>query len=221
MISVIVPVRGETPDAAARFSEVAADRDAEILVADGGNDPATVEAFRKLGARILPGEGTRGARLADAARQARGDVLFFLHSDSRPPQGALDAVRRALAGGAAAGAFSLAYDSASARLRWIAAGANLRSRLLGLPFGDQGLFCRRDVYERAGGFRDLPICDDLDFVRRLSRVARIRVLPERTVTSPRRYERGAAARVLRNWRVQIGWFAGVSPEKLERWYNGK
>ncbi|MEO8432442.1 MAG: TIGR04283 family arsenosugar biosynthesis glycosyltransferase [Acidobacteriota bacterium] len=220
MISVIIPLRDEKADAASRFADVARDPDAEILVADGGNEPATLEAFRKIGARILTGEGTRGARLAQAAGRARGDVLLFLHSDSRLPPGALEAVRKAAARGASAGAFSLAYEGADARLRWIAAGANLRSRLFGLPFGDQGLFVDRELYASVGGFRDLPICDDLDLVRRVSRVTRIRILPERTVTSPRRYrERGPLRQVLRSWLVQIGWFAGVSPERLERWYN--
>jgi hypothetical protein len=77
------------------------------------------------------------------------------------------------------------------------------------------------VYQRSGGFRDLPICDDVDFVRRLNRVARLRILPEKTVTSPRRYrEQGNLRQVLRNWRVLAGYFAGISPEKLQRWYNG-
>lgn len=219
---MIVPVRGEAPIVAERFRRFARDPDVELVVADGGGDPATTEAFRRMGARVLPGCGTRGARLASAAREARGDHLLFLHSDSEPPEGALEAVRRCLAAGASGGAFSLAYAERGAGLRWIAAWANLRSRWLRLPFGDQGIFCRRDAYERSGGFRDLPICDDLDFVRRLRRTGPLVLLPEKTVTSARRYrERGALAQVLVNWRVQIGYFAGVAPETLERWYNGK
>lgn len=220
MLSIVVPVRGEEPAVAARFARLAADPGAEVLVADGGGDPATAEAFRAIGARVLTGSGTRGSRLARAAAEARGDALLFLHSDSLLPEGALDAVRRALAGGAAAGAFSLAYQDAGPALRWIAAWANLRSRWFKLPFGDQGIFCARDAYDRAGGFRDLAVCDDLDFVRRLRRAGRFVILPEKTTTSPRRYrERGALTQVLVNWKVQIGYFAGVSPEKLERWYN--
>ena len=91
-----------------------------------------------------------------------------------------------------------------------------------MPFGDQGIFCRRDLYERSGGFADLPICDDVDFVRRLKRVSALRILPEKTLTSPRRYrEQGSVRQVLRNWRVLAGYFAGVSPETLLRWYNGR
>jgi hypothetical protein len=98
----------------------------------------------------------------------------------------------------------------------------VRSRRLGLPFGDQGLFCRREAYEESGGFRDLPVCDDLDIVRRVKRVGRLVILPEKSVTSPRRYrQNGSLRQVLRNWRVLAGYFAGVAPEKLERWYRGK
>lgn len=222
MISVIVPVRGECPGAALRFRPIAADPDAEMIVAAGGGDPATSEAFRAIGARVLDSRGTRGARLAEAARSARGDTFLFLHSDSRLADDALAALRRAIADGAAAGAFSLAYESAGPGMRWIAAWANLRSRWLRLPFGDQGIFCRRDAYESAGGFRDLAVCDDLDFVRRLRQVRPFVLLPQKTLTSPRRYRsRGALAQMLVNWKVQIGYFAGVAPATLERWYNGK
>ncbi len=222
MISVIVPVRGELPEIAERFREFAADPRAELLVADGGGDANTSEAFRRIGARVLTSDGSRGARLAAAAREARGDQFLFLHSDSRPPEGALDAVAGCLSNGRSAGAFSLAYENAGVGLRWIAAWANLRSRWLELPFGDQGIFCRKEAYELAGGFRDLPVCDDLDFVRRLRRVAPLTILAEKTTTSPRRYrERGQLSQVLVNWRVQAGYFAGVSPSTLERWYNRK
>jgi rSAM/selenodomain-associated transferase 2 len=227
VLSVIVPVRGETPEVAARFERFAKAPGVELLVANADPDGSgacgseTAEAFRAIGARVIAGQGTRGARLAAAAAEARGDLLLFLHSDSRPPDTALECVRRAVATGAAAGAFSLAYEGAGPALRWIAAWANLRSRWLKLPFGDQGIFCRRDAYDNAGGFRDLAICDDLDFVRRLRRCGRFVILPEKTVTSPRRYQdRGALAQVLINWKVQLGYFAGVAPETLERWYYG-
>src|SRR5262245_16051516 len=140
MISVIVPLQDESPDEIAGLSELVkgAPPESELVLADGST-------------------GTRGARLAAAALRAHGDVLFFVHADSRPPANALAIIREAIETGAAAGAFSLAYEPADATMRRIAWWANLRSRLLRLPFGDQGLFCRRDAYERAGGFRDLAV----------------------------------------------------------------
>ncbi len=202
MISVIVPVVDEPPDALAGLRRFAESGGAELLLADG-----RVES--------------RGAALDRAARRSRGDVLFFIHADSRPPDGALALLCAALGDGAAAGAFSLAYADGGRAMRWIAWWANRRSRALGIAFGDQGLFCRRDAYEAAGGFRDLPVCDDLDLVRRLRRVGRFVVLPQETATSARRYrERGALRQVLRVWRVLAGYFLGVPPERLARWYYG-
>jgi rSAM/selenodomain-associated transferase 2 len=222
LISLIIPVRGEAPEVAERFRPFSIAGKTEVLLADRGDCPETTRAFERIGARIVCGPGSRGRRLDRAARQARGDVLFFMHADSRPPENALAAIAETLEAGAVAGAFSLAYESETAALAWIAWWANLRSRRLGLPFGDQGLFCRREAYAACGGFRDLSVCDDVDIVRRLKRFGRLTVRPEKTVTSPRRYaETGAVRQVLRNWRVLAGYYAGASPERLERWYRGK
>ncbi len=222
MISVIVPIKNEGPEVVERFRNLAAAPGVELLVADGGGCAETTAAFRSIGAQIVESSGPRGARLAEAARRARGEMLLFFHSDSDPPKNAALVIEKSMTNGTAAGAFSLAYRNADARLRWIAWWANRRSRWLGLPFGDQGLFCRRDAYEKAGGFSPLPICDDVDLVRRLKRVGQLVIRPEKTATSPRRYrQRGALKQVLRNWRVLAGYFLGVSPKRLERWYNGK
>ncbi len=221
MISVIIPVRSEGPDVAATFSRFCRGPEAELVVADGGVAEPVRARLRAVGARVLSGEGSRGNRLARAAAESRGDILFFLHADSRPPEEALAIIRRTIEEGAQGGAFSLEYDSSGPAMRWIAWWANRRSRLALLPFGDQGFFCRREAYERSGGFRDLPLCDDLDLVLRLRKTGRFVIRPEKTVTSSRRYrEAGAVRQVLRNWRVMAGYFAGVSPKTLSRWYEG-
>jgi len=222
VISVIVPIQNESPEVASFLSRYCGSPEAELLVADTGAPEETGKALRANGARVLSLPGIRGAALARAAGQARGEILFFLHADSRPPENALDLIARTVADGADAGAFSLAYEPAGLPMRWIAWWANRRSRLAKLPFGDQGIFCRREIYEKVGGFRDLPICDDLDLVVRLRRAGRFVVRPEKTITSPRRYvEHGAARQVLRNWKVIAGYFAGVSPETLKRWYGDR
>ena len=221
-ISVVVPIRGEPASAVENVRHLLVEGSSEIVVADSGESPETARAYEAAGARLVAGPGTRGARLDRAAREARGEILFFLHADSRPPADGLARIRTAVAGGAAAGAFSLAYAGAGPALAAVAWWVNLRSRLLRLPFGDQGLFCRRNAYQAAGGFRDMPVCDDLDFVLRVRRVGRFVVLPEKIVTSPRRFaENGLLRQGLRDWRVQLGYFAGVAPETLERWYLGR
>ncbi len=220
MISVIVPIRNEGPEVVARFARFARVDGAELVVADGGGSPETAAALAAAGARLVSADGSRGRRLDCAAREAQGEIFLFLHADSRPPENALEAARQALGNGAVAGAFSLAYEDPSFGMRWIAWWANARSRVLKIPFGDQGLFCRKEDYERAGRFRDMPVCDDLDLVRRLKRLGPVAIRREEVVTSARRYrETGALRQVLRNWRVLIGYFAGIAPETLARWYS--
>ena len=216
MISLVIPVREEREGWWRNFAAVAADF--EIVVADGGGAAPPPAGFP---ARVLPLPGTtRGARLDAGARAASGDVLFFLHADSRPPDDARDLIEAAVSDGATAGCFRLAYRDATAMMRSIAFGANLRTRWLRLPFGDQGIFSTRDSYVAAGGFRDLPVCDDLDFVRRLRRRPGFAVLPACCATSARRYRGRAVRQVVTNARVLAGYFAGAAPETLERWYRG-
>lgn len=216
MISLVIPVRSEPEGWWENFAAVAADF--EVVVADGGGDVSLPAASR---ARVLSLPGTtRGSRLDAGARAASGDVLFFLHADSRPPGDVRGRIEAAVAEGASAGCFRLAYRDATAAMRAIAFAANLRTRWLRLPFGDQGLFCTRDAYFAAGGFRDLPVCDDVDFVWRLRRRPGFAVLPASCATSPRRYRGRAVRQVVTNARVLAGYFAGIAPETLERWYRG-
>jgi rSAM/selenodomain-associated transferase 2 len=219
-ISILIPTRREHPSVVDNLRSLRL-ADAEVVVADAGDSPETASAYAALGARVLSASGSRGARLRQAATAARGDVLFFLHADSRPPENAVALIRDAVTGGAAAGAFSLAFEGGGPALAAIAAWANARSRWWRLPFGDQGIFCRREAYERSGGFADLAVCDDMDLVRRLRSAGTFRILPERTLTSPRRYlENGVLRQGARNLAVQLGYLAGMPQKTLERWYAG-
>lgn len=216
MISLVVPVRDEPAAWPSNFAAVASRL--EIVVVDGSDPPAPEPGFP---CRILALPGaSRGARLDAGARAASGEVLFFLHADSRPPDDAPERIAEAAARGIPAGCFRLAFRDPTPALRLVAWGANLRARWLRLPFGDQGIFCTRAVYAASGGFRDLPICDDLDFARRLRRLPGFAVLRAECATSPRRYRGRAARQVLGNARVIAGYFAGVAPERLEKWYRG-
>ncbi len=220
-ISMIVPVRNEALDAVEALTDVARRGFCELIVVDSSDSPVAGRQEESLRVRRIAGAGTRGACLANAVSQARGDVFFFLHADSMPPANSVEIIREALASGASSGAFSLAYAGAGWRMRSVAAWANLRSRFLRLPFGDQGLFCLREAYQSAGGFRDMAVCEDVDLVRRLRRAGRFVVLPEVVTTSARRYrDRGVLRQVLRVWAVLGGYFLGVSPERLGRLYYG-
>ncbi|MFQ6672430.1 MAG: hypothetical protein ACE5KY_03950, partial [Candidatus Tectimicrobiota bacterium] len=119
----------------------------------------------------------------------------------------------------AAGAFRLGLEGDRRAWRRIEAGANWRSRILGLPYGDQALFVRREVFEALGGFRPLPFMEDVDFVQRLRRYGGVRLTQGQVLTSPRRWEQeGVVATTVRNNLVLLGYFLGLDLEALHRWY---
>jgi len=200
---VIVPLRGEPPDSV-RAVRALAGPGVEVLLADG--------------------EGPRGARLAEAAARASGRVLLFLHADTALPAGWADAVARAIAAGAAGGAFRLGFAGGGLRMAWVAFWANVRTGVTRVPYGDQAPFVRRDVYERLGGHAPWPFLEDWDFSRRLKAEVganRIALLGERVETSPRRYlEQGVAKTVMKNWEILRRVRGGESPEKLAERYRG-
>ncbi len=153
------------------------------------------------------------------AAGASGEILLFLHADSRLPTGAFEAVRRTFDDPAVVGgAFRLAIDSPRRSLRMIARAANWRTRLSGVPYGDQGIFVRRAIFNELGGFPDLPLMEDLEFARRLKRKGRVVLLTGPIVTSPRRWEReGVGFVTLRNQLFVLLFFLGVPPARLARW----
>ncbi|HET7601101.1 MAG TPA: TIGR04283 family arsenosugar biosynthesis glycosyltransferase [Gemmatimonadales bacterium] len=193
----------------------------EVVVADGGSSDATVETARARGARVVASERGRGLQLRAGAAAARGRVLAFLHADARLDRG----TRAALAGLAdlpdgVACAFALRIAASGRRYRMVEWGTALRSRLAGLPYGDQGLVLTRATYEAAGGFPALPLMEDVAMVRALKRVARVKLMGEPLLVSPRRWQRdGVARRTLGNWLLLAAYLAGVPPARLARAYR--
>jgi glycosyltransferase involved in cell wall biosynthesis len=197
MISVVIPALDE----AARVGRaVISAREAdEILVVDGGSRDAT----------------------CTQAREARGDWLVFLHADTRLEAGWARALR-ALPGRVPGGAFRFSVDSKRRAFRLIEAAVAIRTRLLRLPYGDQALCARRWAYERIGGFRPLPLMEDICFVRRLGRVGPLARLPQRAYTSARRWERrGVCKATVENWWQLAQYAAGRAPESLAKAYYGR
>jgi uncharacterized protein len=198
----------------------------EVVVSDGGSTDGTPEVARALGARLVcgpPGRGgqlTRGANASDTAGTADADILLFLHADTILPAEGSRAVREAIAGGAVGGAFRLRFDTDRPLLRLGARLINGRTRLTGLPLGDQAQFVRRDVFRKMEGYRDWPILEDLDFALRLKREGRTALLEGRVTTAARRFvEQGAARTVATNWLIWLLFLFGVSPHRLARLYR--
>lgn len=224
MISVIIPTFNEADTLAELLRQLQVQlTDGEIIVADGSSDDAT-RTLAQPHARVVVSEPRRGRQLNRAAALARGDIFCFLHADVRLPANGLAALDRALQDSKViGGTFSIVF-----------AGGNLPAciftlinrwrRRFGIFYGDQGIFVRRNIFTRLGGFRDWPLLEDYEFARRLVKAGKTVCLPEELQVSPRRWEGGADGRG-RLWRTMAAWFfimtfylLGVSPERLARWY---
>ncbi len=221
--SVVIPVLAEEAgiDAVVDHARVVGyGLDVEIVVVDGDPAGATLRALSRPGVTGLTAPAGRASQQNAGAAAARGENLLFLHADTRLPAGAFQAAAAALAAGATLGAFSLAIRSGHPWLRLVAAGANLRSRLFFLPYGDQAFFTRREAFFALGGFPDIPVMEDVAYARAVARAGgRVAVLPGRAVTSARRYEaEGVFRATARNLALLALYGLGVSPGRLARHY---
>lgn len=193
----------------------------EVLVVDGAPEADTLKALHVAGVRGVRAPAGRARQCNAGAGLARGERLLFLHADTRLPHLGLYALGEALGGTAEAGAFDLGVDSARLGLRVVAAVASLRSRWTRVPYGDQGLFFRRETFFRFGGFPEIALMEDLELMRRLRRgKTRIAIVHPGVRTSPRRWEKEGIVRgTLRNWSLRLAYFCGVSPARLAGWYR--
>ncbi len=219
-VSVVIPTLNEERNIGPLTAELLRQGAREVIVADGGSLDRTAETAQSAGATVVAGPPGRGPQLNAGAARAVGSVLLFLHADVRLPDGAIEAVSLAMSGGnCTGGAFSVGIDSKRLPLRFTFAVADVRSRLLKLPYGDQGIFVSRAAFDVLGGFKNIPIMEDVDFVRRLNRKGSVRILPQIVVTSARRYQReGAVFTSLRNLLLLTLFLAGVEPRLLAKFY---
>ncbi len=174
-----------------------------------------------MGGRVLTSAPSKAAQMNAGAAEASGDVLLFLHADTRLPENYESRVLAAMARpNVCAGAFSLVIESEAAGLRLIERAANWRSRFFQMPYGDQALFVTRKLFHEIGGYPDYPIMEDFEFVRRLKKKGKIAILPESVQTSPRRWlNMGIIKTWLLNQTIVIAFYLGISPQRLSRWYN--
>jgi rSAM/selenodomain-associated transferase 2 len=192
----------------------------EIAVVDGGSKDRTLELARAEGVRTINAPRGRGPQMHAGVMETTGDVLWFVHADTIPPSEALEDIRTALADPEVVGGnFGLLFDGPSRAARQLTA-IYPSLRRLGLCYGDSGMFVRREVYEKIGGFRQLPLFEDLDLLRRLRRAGRFVHLPQRIVTSSRRFENENFIVVWLQWTtLQVLYWCGISPHILARWYR--
>lgn len=220
-ISVIIPALNEAAQIGSTLRHLEGAGAAEVIVVDGGSSDETVQIAESLGARVLRGPANRGMQQNLGAESATGEILLFLHADTRPPDGFAGQVRAILdERGTIAGAFRFRLDASSFGFSLVERMVRLRSKLFSLPYGDQALFMSRQAFEKAGRFADLPVLEDFDLVRRLKRVGKIQLADSAAVTSARYWrERGVWQVTWRHQLCILGYYLGVSPSRLARLRN--
>ncbi len=223
--SIVVPALDESRGIAATLAALAPLRasGAEVIVVDGGSRDATREIAAALCDRVLSAPRGRAAQMNAGARASRGEILVFLHADTRLPGGALEAIEVALADPRRAwGRFDVRIDGRGWLLPVVAALMNLRSRLTGIATGDQAIFVRRAAFERVGGFPSIPLMEDVAISSALKKLSRPACLAERVATSGRRWEsRGVLATVALMWRLRFAYALGADPHRLARRYDAR
>ena len=162
---------------------------AEIIVADGMSSDGTVERATGLCHRLIVTKPNRAAQMNSGAADASGDVLWFLHVDAEIPRGAIDEIERVLQDRHVVGGFfRIQLPSKPFVYRLTDSFAHYAGLVLRMRCGDHGFFCRRDIFEKFGGFPEVPLMEDVEFFRKLRRAGRVAVLSKRIIVSPRRYE---------------------------------
>ena len=221
-LSVIVPMLNEAPAIARTLEAIRTGApQAEIIVVDGGSTDDSSEIAHTRCDVFVEAPRGRALQMNSGAARALGDVLVFVHADTIVPTTFAADIETALADSEIVGGrFDVCLDDDHPLCRLIGALISIRSRITRTGTGDQAIFARRKIFETLGGFPDLPICEDLDFARRLKRAGRVACLRSEVITSARRWKKGGIMRtVLRMWIIRSLYLAGVSPVRLARMYS--
>lgn len=226
-ISIIIPVVNETSGINQTISHLlyqvtSGSAVVEIIVVDGTPEGSTIAAIQHAAIVKLVSRKGRGMQMNAGASVASGDLLLFLHADTRLPDKALELIVSAMQERTyVAGAFDLGIASDRLVFRLIERLASLRSRCTRIPYGDQALFIRKGYFEQLGGFPNIPLMEDVELMRRIKkRKDAIYIIPARVLTSPRRWEREGVIRcTLRNWSLILLYLLGIHPEKLVKFYK--
>ncbi len=225
ILSVIIPAINEAENLASCIKAIRQHsfEESEIIVVDGGSIDKTVDVARGLGARVLETQKSRAIQMNYGARCAKGDIFLFLHADSILPKGYQNEIKRTLLQTPGSiGAFRLKIDSKKRHFRLLELLIDLRSRLLGYPYGDQGLFMEQDTFWALGGFPDQPIMEDFELVHGARRTRKVVVSKLPIKTSDRRWEKlGIFKTTMINQCIIMAYILGASRDRLYDIYYGK
>ncbi|MFQ6059072.1 MAG: TIGR04283 family arsenosugar biosynthesis glycosyltransferase [Anaerolineae bacterium] len=221
MVSIIVPVLNEAKVIESLLEHLLGlEGEHEVIVVDGGSSDDTA-AIASRYVKVISSERGRARQMNAGAREARGEVLLFLHADCRLPAGAIRGIEAALADPACVGGcFTLSLGEEGLIYRLISLLSSLRMRLTGRMTGDEGIFVRREIFVRMGGFPEIALMEDWEFSRRLRSYGRVKQLPLKITTSARRWKKCGLWRTI--WlmqKIKILYALNMPPEKLKRLYD--
>jgi len=223
--SIIVPVlhEGERINELIEYlKRLDSEKNVEMIIVDGTPERDTLRAIHSNNVIKISSEKGRAKQMNAGASIAHGEILIFLHADTGLPPHALRKInsfmtRKKYVGGA----FDLGIKSDKFIFKVIGNFASIRSRLNRIPFGDQSIFIRREYFNRIRGYKEIPLMEDMELMRRIKRSGdKIRIFYDQVMTSPRRWEKeGVVYCTLRDWTLQVLYFLGISPDKLAKFYK--
>jgi len=220
-ISIIIPALNEAGNIADAIVTTQANTNIEVIVVDGGSQDDTVAIAQSLGVKVISSSPGRALQMNAGAVAASGEILLFLHADTRLPADFDVMIRTALQRPRiVVGAFTLRIDASHWGMHLVEWGVKWRSHFWQMPYGDQAIFITKAVFQQIGCFPELPIMEDFELIRRLKRIGKIAIVPVPVITSARRWlKKGIFKTTLINQIVIMAYLLGVSPERIRSWYH--
>ncbi|HCQ23517.1 MAG: glycosyltransferase [Aphanizomenon flos-aquae LD13] len=221
LISIIIPTLNEADNIQEAIISSQIGSHIEIIIVDGGSQDQTLLIAKSLNVQAIISSPGRAHQMNAGAMAASGEILLFLHADTRLPTNFDQMIRTTLAKpGIVAGAFTLQINSPHWGLRLVEFGVKWRCNLWQMPYGDQGIFITKDVFQQVGNFPQIPIMEDFELMRKLKTLGKIYLLPTPVITSPRRWlKKGILQTTLGNQIIIIAYLLGISPNQIRNWYS--
>ena len=221
-ISIIIPVLNEAAIIEQTLKQFDGSK-VEVIVVDGGSQDNTVAIAKQIAQVIIVEGKGRAGQMNAGADLAQAEILLFLHADTHLPSNFIELATQTLSKeNTVAGAFELAIDGKEKSLRWIESLVRVRSRLFDLPYGDQAIFIFKKAFVESGGFADLTIMEDFEFIKRIKKQGKIAIAPAAVTTSGRRWQKlGVWQTTSINQLIIAGYYLGISPTTLSNFYRGR